>query len=296
MFTYKELVLIHYISGGITDIGDLSEKLELSQSETYRIVRNLKSKDVLKTGNRICISSCAFAKRLLAIMSNDPEVARFFSDGRIFVLLSVLNPKTIQEISGETGISESHLHKILKIQTGGTVVRKIDGYYSLNSMEHPQIKAFLISLLDHLDVCDPRIPDNSILLYRNGEDVVYSSAEISLDQTTGFSALSDYGLTGWSFSDNYYTTRESELTLNQIFEDAVRIAETEDSTRMRMANEVFYMKRKNELDPPKDFLEKHNRILAGERIEKWPTLTEIQEKLWTVTDRSRFHRVKEGIP
>ncbi|MBR4686255.1 MAG: helix-turn-helix transcriptional regulator [Candidatus Methanomethylophilaceae archaeon] len=284
MFTYKELELIHYISRGITDIGDLSEKLGLSQSETYRIIRNLKSKDVLKTSNKICINSCAFAKRLFAIMSKGPEMARFFSDGRIYVLLSLLNPKTIQEISLETGISESHLHKILKIQTGGTVVRKIDGYYSLNSMKHPQIKAFLISLIDHLDVCDPRIPDNSILLFREGGEVVYSMTEMSLDQTTGFSALEDYGLTGWSFDDNYYTTKEDELTLDQIFEDAIRIAETEDSTRMRMANEIFYMKRKEELNPPKEFLDKHNRILAGERIEKWPSLTEIQEKLWTVTE------------
>ena len=113
---------------------------------------------------------------------------------------------------------------------------------------------------------------------------MYSMTEMSLDQTTGFSALEDYGLTGWSFDDNYYTTKEDELTLDQIFEDAIRIAETEDSTRMRMANEIFYMKRKEELNPPKEFLDKHNRILAGERIEKWPSLTEIQEKLWTVTE------------
>ncbi|MBE6519246.1 MAG: hypothetical protein E7Z70_06930 [Thermoplasmata archaeon] len=282
MFSQRELESLYYLSRGCTDVGSLAEAMNISNPETYRIVRNLKSKDVLKKEKPLAISNCAFAKRLFYIMSNGPEVSRFFSDSRLDVLKCIMTAKDLGTISKETGISESHIHKILNIHTNGGIVRNINGYYSLNDNRYPQIRKFLESLIDHLEVNDAKLPDNSLLLFRKNDAIIYSTKEKTTDNVTGFTALEKYGLTGWVFDDVYCTTEYGELSLEEIFNDALKIAEHEDSTRLRMAAELFYMKNEDKLNPPKEFVDIHNRILSGERIERWPSLQDLNDRLWTV--------------
>jgi hypothetical protein len=283
MFSTKELETLFYISENTTDVHGLSAKLELSIPETYRIIRNMKIKCVLENNDTIRVSKCAFARRLYSIMSKGPEVARFFSDSKLIVLLSLLSPKTIQSLSDETKLSESHIRKILRTDVGGGIVRNIDGYYSLNDERHPQIRAFLLSMLDHLEMYDPRIPWNADILFRKQNDVVYSFASQTSDDTlTGFSAMEKYGLDNWNFGCYFYTTEYGELTLDQIFDDALKIAEAEDNWRMRCAAELFYLKNKEQLNPPKEFLDNHNMIMSGGSIKGWPSLKDINDRLWTV--------------
>ena len=136
--------------------------------------------------------------------------------------------------------------------------------------------------MDHIEVSDPRLPNNAILLYRTGDDIVYSSNDEVSDTVTGFSALEDYGMNGWSFGTTYRTTKMGELTIDNIFNDAIEIAEIEDSWRLRMAAELFYIKNKEQLNPPKEFLDNHNHIMSGGHIKNWPSLKDIEDRLWTV--------------
>lgn len=284
MFSVKELELIHFCSRGIQSIDDLSKELEISNPETYRLIRNLRYKGVMEESNPLRISRCAFARRLYSIMSESPGIARFFCDRRLDVLCSLLTPQKLKSIAIITGLSESYIRSILRIDMEGGMVMNNDGYYQINDANHPKVRAFLISFIDHMEISDPRLPNNSTILFRDGDDIVYTTPDTTSDRLTGFSALEDYGMNGWAFSDTYYTTKSGELTLDSIFSDALQIAEVEDNWRLRMAAEVFYIKKKEQLNPPREFVDRHNRIMSGENIRKWPSAKDIEDRLWTVEE------------
>ncbi|MBO7352522.1 MAG: hypothetical protein J6U12_06400 [Candidatus Methanomethylophilaceae archaeon] len=284
MFSVKELELIHLCSRGVQSIDDLSKELDISNPETYRLIRNLRYKGVMEESNPLRISRCAFARRLYSIMAESPGFARFFCDRRLDVLCSLLTPQKLKSIRVLTGLSESYIRSILRIDMEGGLVVCEDGFYRINDSNHPKVRAFLLSLIDHMEVSDPRLPSNSTILFRDGDDVVYTTPDATSDKPTGFSALEDYGMNDWAFADTYYTTKSGELTLDSIFSDALQIAEAEDNWRLRMAAEVFYIKKKEQLNPPQEFIDMHNRIMSGERIKKWPSAKDIEDRLWTVEE------------
>ena len=69
MFGTKELQILFHLSRGKTTVCELSKSLNISMPETYRKIRELRSKDVIDGKDPIEISRCPFAKRLLSIMS-----------------------------------------------------------------------------------------------------------------------------------------------------------------------------------------------------------------------------------
>jgi hypothetical protein len=217
-------------------------------------------------------------------MSESPGYARFFSDRRLDVLCALLTPQRIGSIKAQTGLSESYVRSILKVEMEGGMVSNEDGYYLINDAAHPKVRAFLTSLVDHLEVSDPRLPSNSTILFKDGDDVVYTTPYATSDNPTGFTAMENHGMDGWAISDAYYTTKCGELTLDSIFTDALRIAEVEDNWRLRMAAEIFYISKKELLNPPQEFVDMHNRIMSGERIKKWPSAKDIEDRLWTVKE------------
>ena len=284
MFSTKELELIHLCSKGVRSIDDISKQLAISNPETYRLIRNLRYKGVMEESNPLRISRCAFARRLYSIMSESPGYARFFCDRRLDILCSVLTPQKLKSIRIQTGLSESYIRSVLRIDMEGGIVLNNEGFYQINDSNFPKVRAFLISLIDHMEVSDPRLPSNSTILFRDGNDIVYTTPDSTSDRLTGFSALEHYGMNDWRFTDTYYTTKSGELTLDSIFSDALQIAEVEDNWRLRMAAEIFYMKKKEQLNPPQEFINMHNRIMSGEYIKKWPSAKDIEDRLWTVEE------------
>lgn len=284
MFSTKELELIHLCSKGVRSIDDISKQLAISNPETYRLIRNLRYKGVMEESNPLRISRCAFARRLYSIMSESPGYARFFCDRRLDILCSVLTPQKLKSIRIQTGLSESYIRSVLRVDMEGGIVLNNEGFYQINDFNFPKVRAFLISLIDHMEVSDPRLPSNSTILFRDGNDIVYTTPDSTSDRLTGFSALEHYGMNDWRFTDTYYTTKSGELTLDSIFSDALQIAEVEDNWRLRMAAEIFYMKKKEQLNPPQEFVNMHNRIMSGEHIKKWPSAKDIEDRLWTVEE------------
>ena len=282
MFGNKELQILYFISKGDDDVESLSKSIGISVPETYRKIRMLRSKDVLD-GDDIVVSRCPFAKRLMSIMSEGPGVAKYMSGSSIEVLMSVIEPSSIGSISRKTGLSESHVRKILKVEMEGDFVRKTNDLYAINDSGMPKLRPFLVSYKDYLDVTDSRISDDSEIMFRRGKDVIFRSVDPQGFRPTGVTAFNEYGVRGLSDDRRFYTTMEGEIDIETIFDDAVRIAEVENDWRLRMANELFYMKNWKKLKPTADFMDKHQKVMSGEEVENWPSRQDIEDRMWMVS-------------
>ena len=281
-FNTKELEALHFISRGKRTIDELSKALGLSRSETYRTVDMLRQKYVLDPYNPISINASAFAKRLYILMSKGPGMARFISDRRLDVLVFMLEPSTVESIVKNTGMSESYVRKILGIFSKGGMVKRADGKYGINDKNHPGIRAMLLSYLDHIDVFDPSVPREAYVLYRNGEEVIYSIPDKADGNPTGFSLFEKYGVEGMMYGEEYYTTRKGEIDIGTVFEDAYRIAKVENDWRLRMATEMFYIRNKEAVQPNEDFLKKHETVMNGGHVDGWPSRKDIDDRMWMV--------------
>ena len=282
MFAVKELELIHYLYMGNNDVDSLSGSMHVSKPEAYRIIRELRKKDVLDPGNPITISKCAFAKRLMFIMSESPEMSRFFSDKRLEVLMSIMEPRTIESISYETGISESYLRKILVLQIQGGLVQNINGVYRINDEEYPAVRPFLESLRDHIEMFDSRVPRTARIIARNGSEIIYSSKEDTDDEMTAFSVFEKYGVKGMNYGVRYYVNGRKESSIDDVFRDALAAADKDDDWRLRLAIELFFIRNQGKMQPPVRFLINHNRVMAGEHIRGWPSRQDIDDRMWMI--------------
>ena len=282
MFGIKELQVLFYLSKGRTTVSELADSLNISMPEAYRKLRELRSKDVIEGKDPIGIGRCPFAKRLMSIMSEGPGMARFLSGAGLDVLIAILRPSSVKTVSQRTGLSESHVRKVLNLEIEGNLVRRINDVYSINDEECPKLRPFLNSYVDYTEVSDPRISNDSEVIFRTGSDVIFSSRDDQGFTPTGPSAFERYGVRGLAGTRGFYTTREGEMDIETIFNDAIRISDVENDWRLRMANELFYIKHKDSLTPPAGFLEKHERIMAGDHIDNWPSREDLEERMWMV--------------
>ena len=284
MFGNKELQILFHYSRGRRTAAELSDSMGISMPEIYRKIRSLRSKDVIEGKDPIIITSCPFSKRLLFIMSEGPGMAKYLSGVCLEILVSIERPRSIKEIVAATGLSESHVRKILNMEIEGNIVQKVNDTYTINDEECPKLRPFIKSYVDYREVSDPRITNDSELIFRDGDDIVFSSDDGQGYRATGASAFERYGVRGLSGLRDFYTTKEGELDIESVFDDAVRIAEVENDWRLRMANELFYIKNKNRLSPPSKFLEMHNRVMSGEHIERWPSRKDIEDRMWMLDE------------
>ena len=282
MFGEKELQILYHMSRGKRTVSELSAALDISVPETYRKLRLLRSKDVIEGKDPVRIGRCPHAKRLLALMSEGPGMARYLSGGSLDVLVSLLTPKTPEGISEATGISTSHVRRILRLETEGGFVRKQDNMYTLDDDALPNIRPFLMSYRDYTEVSDPRLSDDSEILFRKGGDVVFSSDSAQGFRPTGQSVFPEYGMRGMPDGPGFFPTESGEMSLDDLFAEAVRIADAKNDWRLRMYNELFYIGNSRRLNPPRDFIEKHERIMSGGRIEHWPSKEDIEDRMWMV--------------
>ena len=209
-------------------------------------------------------------------------MARFLSGSGLEVLASLSSPMTVREISEATGLSESHVRKVLKTEREGGFVRRVDDAYILDDDASPRIVPFLRSYRDYLEVSDPRLPNDSEILFRMGGDVVFSSGRALEFRLTGPSAFGDFGMKGMPGRVRFYTTETGESTIDRVFEEAVLIADARDDWRLRLYNELFYIMNQGRLSPSPEFLASHRTIMSGGHIKHWPSKQDIEDRMWMV--------------
>ena len=283
-FSRTELQIIAELAKGNTSISTVAEVLNKSEKHIYRIVQKLEEKDLaaLSLGEIIPKKSTLMV-RLTRILDSYPNLIPVLADSGIPILVSLLEAKSVDEITEETDVKKSTVYALLKKALKISLVKRDGERYVLNERIWGEVPDLLREIRDIERLLDPRVPYNSVIYYRDRGEVIYSSKYGGdSGEKTGFSVFEKEGIKLLLPTTYYYYSDkepEKELTKEDIFRHALYVAEKEASVRHFIFLALFYCKFEEELKGVRhDIVENLKLVLQGEKIRGYPTFEEIKEK------------------
>jgi predicted transcriptional regulator len=283
-FSKTELQTIAEFAKGNRSISTVAEALNKSEKHIYRIVQKLEEKDLaaLSSGEIVPRKSTLMV-RLTRILDSYPNLVPILADSGIPILVSLLEAKSVDEITETAGVKKSTVYALLKKALRISLVKRDGERYVLNERLWGEAAELLREIRDIERLLDPRVPYNSEIYYRDQHEVIYSNKYgDGPGEKTGFSVFEKEGIklllptTYYFYSDK---ETEKELTKEDIFRHALYVAEKETSIRHLIFLALFYRKFEDELKNVRhDIVENLMLVLQGKRIKGYPAFEEIKEK------------------
>lgn len=283
-FSRTELQIIAELTKGNTSIITVAKALNKSEKHIYRIVQKLEEKDLTAlSSGEIVPKKSTLMVRLTLILDSYPNLISILADSGISILMSLLEAKKVDEITEDTNAKKSTIYALLKKSLKISLVKKDSERYILNEKIWGEVADLLREIRDIERLLDPRVPYNSVIYYRNRDEVIYSNKHGGESgEKTGFSVFEKEGIRLLLPTTYYYYSDkepEKEFTKEDIFRHALYVAEKEASARHLIFLALFYCKFEEELkDVKHDIVENLKLVLKGDKIRGYPALGEIKEK------------------
>ncbi len=279
-----ELQTIAELAKGNTSINTVAEALNKSEKHIYRIVQKLEEKDLAAlSAGEIVPKKSTLMVRLTRILDSYPNLRPALADSGIPILVSLLEAKTVDEITEEVDVKKSTVYSFLKKALKISLVKKDGERYALNEKLWGELADLLREIRDIERLLDPWVPYNSVIYYRDRDEVIYSNKYGGdSGEKTGFSVFEKGGIKLLLPTTYYYYSDkepEKELTKEDIFRHALYVAEKETSVRHLIFLALYYCKYEEELKNVKhEIVENLKLVFQGERIRGYPAFEEIKEK------------------
>jgi predicted transcriptional regulator len=283
-FSRTELQTIAELAKGNTSINTVAEALNKSEKHIYRIVQQLEEKDLAAlSAGEIIPKQSTLMVRLTQILDSYPNLIPLLADSGISILISLLETKKVGEITEEADVKKSTVYAFLKKALKISLVKKDGDLFVLNERLWGDVADLLREIRDIERLLDPRVPYNSVIYYKDRDEVIYSNKYGgNSGEKTGFSVFEKEGIKLLLPTTYYYYSEkepEKELTKEDIFRHALYVAEKEPSVRHFIFLALFYCKFEEELkDVKHDIVGNLKLVLQGERIKGYPSFEEIKEK------------------
>jgi predicted transcriptional regulator len=270
-----ELRVIECISHGALDPRLIAIQLKKSIKQVYKAKKYLLQKGFILSGE---VSSPTHVSLLIQLMRQYHSLIPLLADSGIKILISILLPKTICEITQETRVKKSMVYRKIKEGLKVSVVIKHKNQYVVNERIWPLLKVFLAELHMFEQNTDFRVPVGSIIYYKHKDEIVFTSP-LKLEATeTAFSVYEKYGIKLF-VPIYFYSLPKQELSLKKIFIHSLYVAEKEKSVRYFTYCALCYIKFKKQLlRIQHPVLENIKAILINKKISGYPSLHEIKEK------------------
>ena len=277
-FTRSELMVLRDIGAGAGSVLAMTENLNKTKSQIYRILNSLIEKELIaKDKNKYTLTKTKPAFILNNVLKN-PKMEAFLADSQILILINLLSKSTVKEICNKTKLSKTYVTKFVKSAHYASILSKDKKEYTINEIVYPELIEFLKEYQTYYYSYDKRIPLGATIYFKNEKEIVFSSKQ-ELDATlTSFSAFRDYNLLIYTL-ENFYYLPKKKLTKQEILLHTLAIVEKTKEFRDRMYLALYYYKYKDEFkDIKHEILDNLNKIFTGEKIDRYPPLKEIKEK------------------
>lgn len=182
MYSKSELLVLRLISKGCTNMESISAASGLSTTGLYAVLRAMREDGLLSGSKGLEISRTPYHARLMGIVESSANAVELLSDGGMGLLGALREPRTIDQLMAETGLSRATVYRRIKTaRSVGAVTLSDDGRYVLNDVLWPGLRE-LFDRKDDMDrVMDARAPFGSRILHRDPGRVLYSSPAESDD-------------------------------------------------------------------------------------------------------------------
>src|SRR3989338_4381220 len=141
---------------------------------------------------------------LLTLLSKAADLSRPLSATGLQIYLALLEPKTIKEIEKETGLHKTTILKKIKQGRRMSLLLIENKKYRINDKVWPDVQEGLTEFKRYEDAIDPRVPVNSMIYYKNEDEIVFSNKGDIDAEKTAFSAYDQFGLKLLLITNYYY--------------------------------------------------------------------------------------------
>ena len=278
MYSKSELLVLRLISRGCTNMESIMAASGLSTTGLYAVLRAMRRDGLLSEGRGFDICRTPYHVRLTNLVESSPNAVELLSDSGMRLLGALREPKTVDQLMEETGLSRASVHRRIKTaRSVGAVTVADDGRYVLNDILWPGLRE-LFDCKDDMDrVMDPLVPTGARILHRGQGRVLYSSPRDYDDQPTGLTYFERNGFPG-SSSVRFYSTQAEPVSENQAFEDAFRIAMADDDYRLRLMLMMYFMNRRGSLSLGAEASSLFTDLESGCGREGWPSWEDAESK------------------
>ncbi len=270
-FTKSELEALRLFDN-FENIVELAKGLKKSRSQTYRIIQKLNEKNIIENNTLV---SLPYLKKLVLLIRKNKNLVGLFSDSGLPILLQSLSPKKVSEIVSLLDLNEQTIYKtILNARQVGLV--KQDGrQYVVNGENWSEGKSFLNSLLEQEMSFDVRVPKDSIIYFKSEKEIVFSTGAEVKATLTAFSAFDKSGINFFPVT-NYYVLPMQRLSVQKIYEQALKIVEKNWDYRLLVILGVFALK--NKISSDIKLVKEFQLIFAGKEVDKMPSSKDFRLK------------------
>ena len=172
-----ELRILEQVSYGNDRIENIAQNIHRSNSQIYRAKQSLLEYGFLHLNKgKLEPEKSINSSLILILLSRYPNLIELFSDSGLKILMSILKPKSINEIMRETNLKESTIYK--KIKTGrniSAIIMNNKRKYTINEKIWPNLKNYLEENKRFEETVDNRIPVNSVIYHKNEDEILFSN-------------------------------------------------------------------------------------------------------------------------
>lgn len=275
-----ELRILEQVAHGNDRIENIAHNIHRSNSQIYRAKQSLLEYGFLHLNNgKLEPEKSINSSLILILLSRYPNLIELFSDSGLKILMSILKPKSINEIMKETNLNKSTIYKKIRIGRNiSAIIMNKNRKYTINEKIWPNLNNYLEENKKFEETIDNRIPVNSLIYHKNEDEILFSNKSELKATLTAFSLYEKYGIKLFLPTHFYYLPNK-ELSKKEILLHSIYVINKEKDYRYLTYVALFYIKYRDEFSKIKNpILKKIDNILKRDRIEGYPTLDEIREK------------------
>lgn len=275
----NELKVLEQVAGGNNSIISIAKILNRNRSQIYRIAQRLKERGILDLERgALTPKEATHISLLLQALARYPSIIMPLSDCGIEVFTAILEPKSVGEITLETGFRQGAIYRKLGIAKNMSFINSRNKKYVFNERIWPTVKELLREIKKYEEARDKRAPPGSIIYFKNEKEIVFSCEEERDATLTAFSAFKNFGIRILTPYRYYYLPKKI-LSKREVLMHALYVAEKEKEIRNKIYIALFYRRhRKGMKEVQHDIIKKINKVLNGQKIKGYPSLAEIKEK------------------
>jgi hypothetical protein len=253
--------------------------LRKSRKQLSRAARELEQQGLLlRQRGKFQPARTPATNLLLRLLPTYPNLIPLLADSGLPVLISLLAPKTVEEIAHQTGFQKNTVYRKLQQARALSIVNKKAKQYSLNLIIWPELVEFLREYKQVQETVLLALPADAFIYSRKRKEVLFSSAQPLEATKTAFSAYEKYGIKLF-LPREYYLLPQRKLTLREIFLHSLLITEKEKTMYNLTYAAIFYLRHKAGLrslsHPILTALKQVLRGKKGRKIPGYPSRLEI---------------------
>src|SRR4030042_4167756 len=277
-FSKTELNAIAEMGKGNKSVSGIAKALKISSSQVYRLAQKLSQKGILKLEkSNLLPERKTHVNMLLRLLSRAANLSTPLSGTGFRIYTAFLEPKTRSQAQKETGLPKMTFIKKISQGRKMSLLLIKNRTYRINEKIWPDAKECLAEFRKYEESIDQRGPVNSIIYYKNNTEIVFSNRE-EIDATqTAFSTYENYGI-GLLPITYYYYLPKKKLSKIEVFLHSLYATQKDKDIRNIIFVALYYAKYRKELKRiSHPIIENIKRVLAGEKVQNYPTRDEIRD-------------------